>query len=237
MNTYRAVWLVVALWLGAAGMALAINVLPAGLLVVTPLFAGGGVVVALLLESEPGRVTSRSRAHSLFEAAFVGGVGAGALAGWVALVGVAGLLLATLVAISSPQALGGWRRALGWLPCPTEAQLEGLARSLACTNPTYVPPPPVSDLALLTHEQLCNAWRDSGTAVRRPATRRSWLRAVEQRGRYLDQLEARQPGFLSAWLSSDAGDPDGLVLQVDTSRAEPPAINWDDLTGGQATDR
>ena len=49
----------------------------------------------------------------------------------------------------------------------TAAQLDALARSLANTNPTYVPLELPLDLRLLTDDQLGEAWRDSQTALER----------------------------------------------------------------------
>jgi hypothetical protein len=165
-------------------------------------------------------------------AAVVGGVGSAAAAGWVVLLGPGGLLLAPAVAATSPRALRTWHRALGALPRPTAAQLDGLARSLAYVNPTYLAT--VGESAELTDDQLDRLWRDSAAEVRRPATRASWLRAVEERGYYLDLLEARRPGLLGAWLASDPGSSDDLLRLEEPGCVEPAAIDWDGLTGGQA---
>jgi hypothetical protein len=234
MTAYRTGWLLAALWLGLVGLAAALAV-PAALLVLAPACAGIALVVTLL--SGPGSRTAAgpgpaatpggpSRRPAV--AAVVGGVGSAATAGWVVLLGPGGLLLAVVVAATSPHALASWRRALGALPCPTTAQLDALARSLAYTSPTYL-----ASVAL-TDEQLDRLWRASAAEVRRPATRTSWLRAVEERGHHLDQLEARRPGLLAAWLASDAGHADDLLRLEEPRRVEPAAIDWDELTGGQA---
>jgi hypothetical protein len=245
MNAYRCGWLLTALWLGLVGLAAALAV-PAALLVLAPVCAGVVLVVMLLsgpysgphsgTEVGPGpAATPGGPIRRPVVAAVVGGAGSAAAAGWVVLLGPGGLLLALAVAATSPRALPGWRRALGALPHPTTAQLDALARSLANTSPTYVAS--VSDPVALTDEQLDRLWLDSGAEVRRPATRTSWLRAVEERGCYLDLLEARRPGLLGAWLASDAGRPDDLPLLAGASRSTPAAFDWDGLTGGQATGR
>ena len=241
MNAYRGGWLLAALWLALVGLAAALAV-PAVLLVLAPVCAGVALVVTLLsgpdsgTEAGPGpAATPGAPIRRPVVAAVVGGAGSAAAAGWVVLLGPGGLLLTVAVVAVSPRALPGWRRALGALPRPTTAQLDALARSLANTSPTYLAS--VSDPGALTDQQLDRLWRDSGAEVRWPATRTSWLRAVEERGCYLDLLEARRPGLLRAWLASDAGRTDDLPLLADSSRVAPAAIDWDGLTGGQATGR
>ncbi len=115
--------------------------------------------------------------------------------------------------------------------------LDALARSLAYTNPAYVPFELTLDLRLFTDDQLGKAWRDSQTSLLSPSSRRDLLRAVEERGRYLDEFERRHPSLLRAWLATDAGAPDSPLPYANASRLEPPTIDWDELTGGQATDR
>jgi hypothetical protein len=147
------------------------------------------------------------------------------------------LLVPVLLAATSPGALRACRRGLGAVPRPTEAQLDALSRCLAYTNPMFVPFELTFDLRLLTDDQLCNAWRNSETVVSSPSTPRALIRAVEERGRYLDEFEKRRPSLLRAWLSTDAGAPDSTLPCAATSRMEPFTIDWDELTGGQATDR
>jgi hypothetical protein len=147
------------------------------------------------------------------------------------------LLVPVLMAATSPGALRACRRGLASVPRPTEAQLDALSRSLACTNPMFVPFELTFDLRLLTDDQLYNAWRNSGAVVSSPSTPRALMRAVEERGRYLEEFERRQPSLLRAWLSTDAGAPDSTLPWAATSSLEPSTIEWDELTGGQATDR
>lgn len=128
----------------------------------------------------------------------------------VALVGTGGLLAAVLVAATSPSALGAGRRRLGSLRRPTSAQHE-LARAMASASPTYVPFEDFN-LRLLTADQLGDAWRNSEAAVLSPCGPR-------------------------AWLASDAEAADGPLPFATGSRPESPAIDWDELTGGQATYR
>jgi hypothetical protein len=159
------------------------------------------------------------------------------VSGLVALVASVGVLMAILVAATSPRTVRACRRALGSVPRPTQTQLDALARSLAYTNPMFVPFELTFDLRLLNDDQLGHAWRNSENAVSSPSTPRALLRAVEERGRYLDELERRRPSLLMAWLVSDAEEPDSLMLNTAASRPVPSTIDWDELTGGQATGR
>jgi hypothetical protein len=159
------------------------------------------------------------------------------VSGFVALAASVGVLMAILAAVASPRAVRACRRGLASLPRPTEAQLDALARSLAYTNPTYVPFELSLDLRLLTDDQLGRAWSDGQAEMSSHSSPRALSRAAEERGRYLDELERRQPSLLSAWLASDAEDPDSLLLNSAASRPVPLTIDWDELTGGQASDR
>jgi hypothetical protein len=237
VSVYRVGWLTVALSLGVVGLGVALVLLQAALLVLLPCFAVASVLVALLFPTDSEEGAPWSRTRRLSGVALLSGAAAGALAGFAALVGGGAFLVAVLVLASSPRSLRTCRRWMGSLPSPTAEDLDGLARSLAYTNPAYMPVEPAPDLCLLSDDQLCQAWRDSQTAVRSPSTRRSFIRAVEERGRYLEEFERRQPSLLRAWLASDAGAPDNPLSDPAASRLEPPIIDWDELTGGQANDR
>ena len=237
MSTYRVGWLMAALSLGVVGLGAAMVLRPAALVVLLPLSAVVGLLVAYLSEIDPSEDARWSRTRRLSGVALASAAGAGALGGWVALVGPGGLLTAVLVAATSPGSLRACRRGLGSLPRPTSAQLDALARSMAYANPTFVSFELTFDLRLLTDDQLCNAWSNSEAAVRRTSSPHVFSAAVEERGRYLDEFERRQPGLLRAWLASDAGSPGGPLPFATASRLESPPIDWDELTGGQATDR
>jgi hypothetical protein len=209
----------------------------AALLVLLPLFAIIGLLVALLSGADSQRAGPWSRVRHVCRVAFLSGATAGALAGFVTLVGPGAYLVAVLLAATSPRALRACRRGLSSMPRPTSSQLDALAQSLTYMSPMYVPFEQSFDLRLLTDDQLCNAWRASQTAVRSPSSRRSLLRAVEERGRYLDEFERRQPSLLRAWLATDPGATDSRLPYAAGSRHEPSGIDWDELTGGQATGR
>lgn len=122
------------------------------------------------------------------------------------------------------------RRGLCRVPRLTEAQLAVLGRSLAYANPLFVSFEPTPDLCLLTDAQLAHAWRCSGRAVASPADKRDLIRAVDQRQRYLQEIERRQPGLLGAWLACQVESPGLARSERMASHAEPQSIPWDDLT-------
>lgn len=235
-SVYRVGWTTVALSLGVLGLTAAMVLLKADLLVLLFLGALVGLLVGTLFVPDPAAATPwRRRRHICRIAALCAGAG-GALAGLAALTRPIGLLVAVLAGATSPGSFHACRRAMGSVRRPTEAQLDALARSLACMNPMFVPFEVTFDLRELTDDQLGNAWRNSETALSNPSKPRALLRAVEERGRYLDEFERRQPSLLKAWLASDRGTPDSPLLHASASRREP-RIDWDELTGGQATDR
>jgi hypothetical protein len=237
VSAYRVCWLTAALSLGMVGLSAAIVLLKAALLILLPLFVAVGVLAAALIVSSSAEAAPWSRSRRVCRVALLWGAAGGAMAGFVALVGPLGLLVAVLLAATSPSSFRACRRGLGALRRPTAAQVDALARSLACMNPMYVPFELTFDLRLLTDRQLANAWRNSEAAVTSPSGPRAALRAVEERGRYLDEFERRQPSLLRAWLASDAGAPDGPLPFATASRPQSPTIDWDELIGGQATDR
>jgi hypothetical protein len=237
VNAYRIGWLAVALSLGAVGLGAALVLFQAALLVLVSLFATG-VLVALLSVTDSEAAAPWRRTRRVCGVALLGSAAVGALAGFTALVGPRSLLVAGLLAAGSPRALRAYRRPLVSLLRPTPAHLDALARSLAHTNPAYVPVELPLDPRLLTDDQLREAWRESQTAVRSSATNPLLsTRVVAERGRYLDELERRQPGLLRAWLASDPGAPDSPLSDAAATWREPSTIDWDELTGGQANDR
>jgi hypothetical protein len=227
----------VALSFGVVGIGAALVRMPAALLVLLPVFAILGLVVALVLGAGSTGDRPWDRVRRVCRVALLSGSAAGALAGLFALVGPGAFLVPVLLASTSPRALRACRRWLRSMPRPTASQLDALAQAMACATPMYLPFELSSDVRLLSDDQLRNAWRNSERAVRTPSSPRALWRAVEERGRYLDELERRRPGLLKAWLSCHAGAPDGPLPLARASGSEPPTIDWDELTGGQATDR
>jgi hypothetical protein len=191
-------------------------------------------LVIVRIDANRGEVSPRSRNLRRGRKALQWGALGCVTAVLVALVGPLGLAAVLLLALVSPRAVRACRRRLDSLPRPTVAQLDALARSLASLNPTYVPFELVVDLRLLTDDQLEQAWRDTHDDVSSASDRCTLARAVEERGRYLAELERRHPSLLRAWLTSDAAGPDGVLPYATPSRSESAGIDWDELTGGRA---
>lgn len=63
---------------------------------------------------------------------------------------------------------------------------------------------PTSQLGLLDDEALCLAWRRSFVRLEAARSAAERLAVVEQRERYLDELQRRHPHGLAAWLASGA---------------------------------
>ena len=237
VSTYRVCWLTVALSLGFVGLGAAIVLLQTALLIAVPLFAVLGVFVGTQFFTNSADAALWRRWRNGCRVAVLWGAVGGAVAGFAALVGPIGLLGVVLMAATSPGALRSCRRGLGSVSHLTEARLDALGRSLAHANPMFVPFELTFDLRLLTDDQLRNAWRNSEIAISSPASPGALFRALAERGRYLDELERRQPSLLRAWLASEAPAPGSPLPSAAASSLEPPTIDWDELTGGQATDR
>jgi hypothetical protein len=89
---------------------------------------------------------------------------------------------------------------------------------------------PTSKPESMSDADLCREWRRSYGVLQRSGSVPARLLVVQQRQRYLDELERRNPSGLSVWLSSGAraaGDPSRYIVQR-SGRAtrrpfEPPA--------------
>jgi hypothetical protein len=59
------------------------------------------------------------------------------------------------------------------------------------------------------------------------------MHLVEERARYLDELERRHPAAFRAWLTADATASGNPLPYLSLANTDPPAINWDELVDGQ----
>jgi hypothetical protein len=165
--------------------------------------------------------------------AYVAGSSVGVLAGLVAIIGAAAILAVLVFAVTSPWMVKAVRRWLRRTPGRSEGQLDTVLRVLACSGPGFVPLLPLPQVPLPTDSELCQSWCASYRALVAAPSRRKFIRLVEERGSYLDELERRHPAAFRAWFMSDAtasGNPLPYLSLADTN---PPAINWDELVGGQ----
>jgi hypothetical protein len=148
------------------------------------------------------------------------------------IIGAAAVLLVLVVA-ASPWAVSAVRRWVRTVPSPSEGQLDTVVRALAYSNPGFVPFQPRPELQPATDEQLCEAWCDSYRALGATASRRRFLRIVEERRGYLDELERRHPAAFTAWLASGATPAGNPLPHLSQMGIDCEPINWDELIGGQ----
>jgi MFS family permease len=237
MSAYRVCWWTVALSLFVVGLGAATVLIQTALLVLLCLFAVVGVLSATLFAITSPYATSWRRWRRGCRAILLACAAIGAAAGFAALAGLIALLAAVLMFAVSPAALHACRRGLGSVPRLTEEQLGALGRCLAYASPVFVPFELNSDLRHLTDDELAHAWHASEAAVSSSLSPRALERAVTERGRYLAEFERRHAGFLKAWLASEVEAPEDPVPSGPMSGLALSTIDWDELTGGQATDR
>jgi hypothetical protein len=217
-------------------MGLALVLSPVGLASVFTAFAVVGAMVTPYAISNFEERPPRDRVRVTVSGALIGGTTAGAIAGFVVLLGAGVCLLAVLVLAVSPPAAGAYIRWLRSTPTPSAAQLDAVARAIAHTSPDYepfVPPAELGELDELTDEQLCQAWRASYTALQQQSSASHKMATVAERQEYLDEFERRNPSGFVAWLASVARAPGNPLPYLVGTRYDSPTINWDELTRGQ----
>jgi len=138
------------------------------------------------------------------------GVAAPAAVGLLAVFGLAGLVGIVLVAATwpglAPLVRARWPRALPAAePWPSLAS-PGKAPGDECVESVRRPDVP-EELTALDDDELCLAWRRSFVMLNAAGSPGERLLLVEQRQRYLDELERRSPVGLASWLTSGARAP------------------------------
>ncbi|WP_427896196.1 hypothetical protein ACQHIV_19900 [Kribbella sp. GL6] len=224
-------------WVGFCGVAGVAGVLgaadwPVSVLVLLFAVAGatGGMIALVVLN--PDETTRRPREvwRIVAKCTVLSGAGTIVFGGLGSLAGAWTAVLLGLFAIAgSPYVVPHW---IGWFrDAPT-------ARPAADLRPTLRPklkvkhppaaaaaaaPAPgearrpahdLADLADLSDEALCLAWRASFPGLQRALSPTDHLRVVEERRAYLDELDRRHPDGVAAWLASNpraAGDPTRFV--------------------------
>ena len=229
MGRYRNAWRTVVALVGLLGMLVMLERL--GLIFTATLYVLTGVLVAALaaaIEREDVAQTWRARLRP----GVVGGAVALATLGMVILVGPGALFLLAAGALSSPPALRWFRRYCGSDDRHVHADgsrahmhtadldpLEALATTP--TEPDGLSSAPES----MSDDALCLAWRRSYVDLQRSGSVTAQLLVVQERQRYLDELERRNPSGLSDWLASGAraaGDPSRFIVPR-ADEGHPPA--------------
>lgn len=158
-------------------------------------------VIAASLWSEDGR----SAVPRILRAAFSGGLVIPAAVGLIAVLKLAGVLLVLALALTAPPVSAYFharRDAKGGLPgTEPEPPAPRMHAPTLVGGPTAEP---VAELHSLDDEALCLAWRRSFRWLEAASTAAERLLVVEQRQRYLDELDRRSPDGLAAWLAAGA---------------------------------
>ncbi|MEU8225697.1 hypothetical protein [Kribbella sp. NPDC048915] len=181
-----------------------------GLLCAIVSFGVGGIVLGVIvLASASGVVAAsmwgadgRRAVPRILRAGFGVGLTVPAAIGLIAVLGLAGAGVVLALVVTAP-GLSEFLRTIrnpqdnpGARPEPSGPQKPPASLAIADE--------PLTELDALDDEALCLAWRRSYRrleAARTPAER---LVVVEQRQRYLDELDRRSPDGLAAWLAAGA---------------------------------
>ena len=127
------------------------------------------------------------------------------MAGIAATVPGLALLVALVSIATTPPVLDRRRRVLGQVNSPHRPPTPE-----ATNGERPAPRQPRAETArTMTDRQLCQAWRRSYWTLKDARDPIEKLRLVEQRTRFLDELEARNAAALEAWLASGARACDG----------------------------
>lgn len=129
--------------------------------------------------------------------------------------------------------VGAVRRWLHTRSRPSEKDLDAVVQALACSGVGFVPFQMFRPELPATDEQLCHDWCDSYRALESTYSGRKFDRIVEDRRRYLDELERRNPAGFAAWLASGATADDNPLPYLSLAHCDHSGIDWDELTGGQ----
>lgn len=221
MRSYRSCWRVAAGALALPGLVVAALAVPVVALVVIAAVAGlvAGLVARVgRRRREPGATRARAGAATAFAA---GAVAALAAAGLTVLLGPSGLALWLLVLVISPQAASwcGSRLGprLGLRPVadpPAPPDPPGGARTLpspdshrhgdAADAADAADAIELQRLRSLTDAELSLVWRKSFTAVHQVRHGAELEQVGRERGRYLDEIERRNPMGFGRWMASGA---------------------------------
>jgi hypothetical protein len=234
MSAYRAGWLTTILGVATVGVIAGAVTSPVDLVVTFTAFAVmGALAVAVRLPDAP-RDRHRRLRRTLAGAGIAGG-SAAAVVGLTTLVGPGALVLAAVLAGGSPWVVDAVRHWTRSVPRPPEHQVDAVVRTLACSSSGLVPFQMVPPAPAKTDEELCRDWCASYRALGATYSGRKFIRIVEERGGYLDELERRNPAGFAAWLASGATAADNPLPYMCLAHVEPLPINWDELIEGQGS--
>ena len=231
MNRYHNAWRTVAAVAAAIGLFIAVERL--GITASVTLYVLSAMLVAALTAAVQRGDTDQVWRAAL-RPALVGGALALAAFGMVFLLGPAGVVVLLAGLAFSPPVLRWFRRRFGHgeqfrgLPgphglVPADDIVPSPLPVIGTTPPSA--DGPASKPESMSDADLCQEWRRSYVMLQRSGSVAAQLLVVQQRQRYLDELERRNAPGLSGWLSSGpraAGDPSRYIVP-DADPGEPPA--------------
>lgn len=144
----------------------------------------------------------------------------------------AGVVLWLVFLVRSPRARGAFARWMRSDRTSPATALAAWAPGTVCPSPGWPPPLLGPDLQRLSTEELCQAWcasylvlmeRSAGTGIK------AVMATVQERQRYLDELERRNPIGLAAWFASGARVASNPLPYLLESPSDRPGINWEEL--------
>jgi len=231
VERYHSAWSTVVALVSALGLFVA--VLRFGPTAAATVYVLSAALVAALAAAIERRGTPTTWRTAVWTGIAGGAVSLAAF-GLVFLLGPAALLIVLAAVLTSPSVVQRFRRARGGdgrrlravgPPAPShhpERDLDGvMIEDPPLPNAGAEMPVPES----MSDAALCKAWRRSYVLLQRSGSLTARLLVVEQRQRYLDELERRNPSGLSGWLSSGAraaGDPSRFIVD-DADPGPPPA--------------
>ncbi|MFG1814476.1 hypothetical protein ACGFIF_11975 [Kribbella sp. NPDC049174] len=196
-----------------------------GLLCVIAIWGVGGALTAVvvigattaLIASSVWAADGRRAVPKIARVTLATSLMAPAAAGLIAVTKFAGVLVVLLLAATSPaltSLVRSRRPTQGDAPAapppvrrvPTTSFADGSAEA------------PARELSSLDDEALCLAWRRSFVLLEDARSAMARLSVVEQRQRYLDELDRRSPEGLAAWLASGARASGNPLPYVDDAR-------------------
>ncbi len=211
-----------------------------GLLVVSPpafcgtflAFAAVGAVVSFLA---PGKWWAQPtpRARRVAKGALILATAGTGFVGLALGLGVGAVLLLLVIAASSPYTLSAYGRWIRNDPGASAAVLAAWAPGVPWPAPDWRSPLPGPDLQRMSTQDLCQAWCASYLVLSERSGEqgtKAVLAAVEERQRYLDELERRNPEGLAAWLAVDGRVASNPASYLTERRTYGPGINWEELT-------
>jgi hypothetical protein len=236
MNAYRRAWLCVCVGLAVVGACAATNVLsiPASLaLFGVAALPIGAVAINSAVGQDDGGTPLGTILRLVVWRSFIGGTASVSLIGWWPLLGAWTCLLAVLVVGGSPYAVRSYVRWGSQRPGPAALaerpdspdRINQVSRNI--DQPSK---PAREELSSLSDAALCQAWRASFSKLRDSPSQLQRTRIVDERQRYLDEFERRNPEGLMAWLASGAraaANPSRFIMGTAGLSRHP--IDWDEL--------